>query len=123
MIFPKHITPGLKMCALAFLGLVVSSFCASSTLQAHEYFRAKVVDTESLLPVPGAHVMESPQGLRAVSDANGVFQFEAIQPGKHKFEFSAVGFEKKVIIIHLPISDTLIIKLKSSETILDEVVV
>ncbi len=123
MIFPKHIVPGLKTCVLAFLGLVVSSISGSSTLKAQDYFRAKVLDAESLLPVPGVHVMESPQGLRAVSDAFGVFQFEGIQTGKHKLEFSAIGFEKKVISIQLPFSDTLIIPLRSTETLLDEVVV
>jgi len=56
MIFPKHIVPGLKTCVLAFLGLVVSSISGSSTLKAQDYFRAKVLDAESLLPVPGVHV-------------------------------------------------------------------
>ena len=87
----------------------------------------KISDFQSV-GLPYANVIlyktdnSSPKG--TISDDNGNFRFENINPGRYKIEVSMLGFEtKKIAEFFLNQNKTLVITLQEENQTLDEVVV
>ena len=88
----------------------------------------KISDCQSIA-LPYANVIlyevtdnSSPQG--TISDDNGNFRFENINPGSYRIEVSMLGFEtKKITEFFLNQNKTLVITLQEENQTLDEVVV
>ncbi|WP_026954324.1 TonB-dependent receptor [Algoriphagus vanfongensis] len=58
-----------------------------------------------------------------ITDASGYFELKDLKAGKHRVEFSLIGYQREVVDVSLPLDAPLQVKMKQLDSSLDEVVV
>ena len=56
----------------------------------------RVVDVETRVPLPGASVRVLPQGIQVLSDGEGRFRIEGVNPGMVQLEATTLGYSPTI---------------------------
>jgi iron complex outermembrane receptor protein len=85
---------------LFLTGMILCGFVY--TAKAQHNFSAVVIDANTNEPLAGATVVLQQQQITVVSDSSGKVQITGINPGKHIFVISYVGFVEKTVTYSFP---------------------
>lgn len=109
---------------LLMAGFLLAPFMAVSAPKGKS-ISGKILVTGTKEPVPGAAVNITDTGLWTVSDADGTWSFDNVQPGDITLTASCLGFVENSICIRLENEDIhdVVIHLSEQSLALDEVVV
>ncbi len=107
---------------LIVAGLLLLAFCADAQ---QVTITGRVIDAKTLEPIPFAHIFIVNTAIGSAAGADGNFTFQCDNLGTADAVISSVGYDpyKKHIVFGEGPLNLGTIKLKTSETILDEVVV
>lgn len=102
-----------------FLAFIVCSAIPSNDLYAQRTISGIVYD-EAKVTLPGVHILELGTTNGTITDLDGAFEI-TLQTANAILEFSYIGFEKKEVAVDD--RNSLVVVLKESSNMLDEVVV
>ena len=77
-----------KLIIAAILFLAVLPLSAAEPIRVH----GKVTEDKNGVPIPGAVIKLDDNYLWAVTDINGVFTFDKVEPGSYQIEVSCLGY-------------------------------
>jgi iron complex outermembrane recepter protein len=83
----------------------------------------RVIEAESQLALPGAHLTLQGSNFKQVSDVSGNFRFSDVKPGKYRLVVSFIGYESKTTEINLEKDLEILTELNPLSYLSDEVVV
>jgi hypothetical protein len=67
----------------------------------------RLINRETRVPIAGARVVIASSSIATISDSAGQFRYSGLAPGVHRFEVSAVGYEKSEWRVRLDAGDQL----------------
>ncbi|PKP52044.1 MAG: TonB-dependent receptor [Bacteroidetes bacterium HGW-Bacteroidetes-1] len=109
----------MKKCIILLMMVII----VPVLLQAQYVLKGKIIEQESSLPLPGGHLQLNSSFLKQYSDAEGSFGFGKIKEGVYQLTISYLGFETQIQEINLYSDTFMVIKMKASPYLYDEVVV
>ncbi len=105
------------------ISTILTCLLAHQFLMAQYALNGKVIDTETGLPLAGAHIVIEKTYKTAVSSQDGSFLIQNLPSGNHILKVSYIGYETEMENVSLTGDQTLEIRMEPSAIMASEVVV